>query len=47
MKGPTLTDPAAFLTPTDQPLPLVACFGKAMAAEVRARCGGRPLPEGG
>ena len=39
MKGPTLTDPAASLTPTDQLLPLVACFGKAMAAEVRARRG--------
>ena len=30
MKGPPLTDPAAFLTPTDQLLPLVAYFGKAM-----------------
>ena len=39
MKGPTLTAPAAFLTPTDQPPPLVACFGKAMTAEVRARRG--------
>ena len=39
MKGTTLTDPAAFLTPTDQPAPLVACFGKAMAAEVCARRG--------
>jgi hypothetical protein len=43
MKGPPLTDPAAFLTPTDQLLPLVAYFGKAMAAEVRAR---RGLPGG-
>ena len=38
--------PAAF-PPTDQPLRDVACFGKAMAPEMRARCGGRPLPEGG
>ena len=36
-----LTDPAP--SPTDQPLPLVARFGKAMAPEVCAR---RGLPGG-
>ena len=33
-----LSKPAAF-PPTDQPAPVVACFGKAMAAEVCARWG--------
>jgi hypothetical protein len=43
MKGKPVTDPAAFPS-TDQPLRDLACFGKAMTPEMRAR---RGLREGG